>query len=66
MRIEIPLFREVQKFRTYQPTAEEKTQGRESSVTSVGVVGAINRVIASTFRQEDADIKAFLKGEDFP
>lgn len=67
MRVEVPfLSRVVREFKAYQPTLKERGQGKESSVISVGIVGTINRTIARTFRQEDADIRAFLKGDNFP
>lgn len=35
--------------------------GQESSIESPGLVGRVNRALATVFKQEDADVVGFIK-----
>lgn len=58
--VEAPIISGIREFISYAPTLEERRQGLMSSIHSEGAVGFVNRTLAKAFRQEQADIKAFL------
>ena len=58
--VEVPIVNGLKNFVIYKPSDLEKNQGLMSSVNSPGLVGAVNRSLAVVFRQQEADIKAFL------
>ena len=54
------VIREAKNFASYKPVEQEMRKGLMSSVHSAGSIGSINRTLARVFRQQEADIKAFL------